>query len=110
MRLLEDSGSKSVDGEPPMKKKVTCSMLSFESSSESEEEDADGSNAMNELAFWKMNGKSMPNLAVVANKYLSIPATSVPVEHLFSKAGELISKKRNLLNPGNADTLLSSAC
>lgn len=35
-----------------------------------------------------------------------VPATSVPSEQLFSKAGELISSKRNRLGRKNVDKIL----
>ena len=33
----------------------------------------------------------------MARDYLAIPATSVPIEQVFSQAGNLITKKRNRL-------------
>lgn len=62
------------------------------------------------LIFWKGNEHIYPRLSKLAKQYLSMPATSVPVERLFSVAGELISKKRNSLNPENANLLLSLHC
>lgn len=58
------------------------------------------------LLWWKNNEAKFPNLAKIAKKYLGIPATSVPSERLFSKAGELVSKKRNRLKPKNVDLIL----
>ena len=58
------------------------------------------------LAWWKAHEQAMPRLSKLAKKYLSIPATSVPSERLFSKAGELISARRANLKPSNVDMIL----
>ena len=58
------------------------------------------------LLFWMTNEHAFPRLCKLAKCYLSMPGSSVPVERLFSSAGELISKKRNSLNPSNANVLL----
>lgn len=42
----------------------------------------------------------------VVRKFLCVPATSVPSEQLFSKAGELISARRNRLSPSIVDMIL----
>ena len=42
----------------------------------------------------------------VIKKFLIVPATSVPSEQLFSKAGDLISKKRSLLSGSLVNKLL----
>jgi hypothetical protein len=52
---------------------------------------------VNPVEWWKTNSHRFPTLARMARDYLSIPATSVPAECLFSQAGDLITKKRNRL-------------
>jgi transposase InsO family protein len=58
------------------------------------------------LIWWKENGAYYPLLQRIARKYLCVPATSVPSERLFSKVGELVSKKRNRIKPKNIDVML----
>lgn len=47
--------------------------------------------------WWVKQGSRFPQLQKFAFHILSIPATSVPSEQSFSKSGDLITKKRNLL-------------
>lgn len=58
------------------------------------------------LVWWKQNGHLFSALSLVAQKHLTGIATSVPSERLFSKAGEVISEKRNRIKPKNVDMLL----
>lgn len=60
----------------------------------------------NPLQWWKNNSHVFPSLQQVARVYLSTVATSVPSERLFSKAGELISAKRNRIKPKNVNMIL----
>lgn len=58
------------------------------------------------LQWWKQYGPGLKPLDEIALKYLSCPATSVPSERLFSKAGNIISKKRSSLLPENANAMI----
>ncbi len=58
------------------------------------------------LAWWKRNEKRFNLLSQLAKKYLCVLGTSVPSERLFSKAGELVSIRRNRLKPKNIDMML----
>lgn len=58
------------------------------------------------LEWWKVNQSAFAPMHDLALKYLSCPATSVPSERLFSKAGNIISKKRSSLLPENANKLI----
>ncbi|XP_059098333.1 zinc finger BED domain-containing protein 4-like [Tigriopus californicus] len=61
----------------------------------------------NPLDWWKQIGREKhPELFQIVKKYLSIPATSVPSERVFSSAGQILSKKRNRLGDENARKMI----
>lgn len=58
------------------------------------------------LQYWKSHQNLYPNLYFLAQKFLCTPASSVPCERVFSKAGEVVSKKRNRLSPKTVEEIL----
>lgn len=44
------------------------------------------------ISWWKQNSTKYPRLSVLARRYLAIPATSVPLEKIFSSAGLILTK------------------
>ncbi|XP_040924669.1 zinc finger BED domain-containing protein 4-like [Betta splendens] len=58
------------------------------------------------LAYWKTRATTYPLLFSLAKKYLHMPATSVPCERVFSKAGEVASRRRSRLKPRTLETIL----
>ncbi len=58
------------------------------------------------LVWWRNHEQTFPTLSKLAKKYLGITASSVPSERIFSKAGELISQRRNRLKGKNVNILL----
>ena len=60
----------------------------------------------NPLAWWAQNESRFPILSKVARRILCVPATSAPVERLFSYAGLTISNNRNRLLPENAEEII----
>ena len=50
------------------------------------------------FAWWATNKAQYPILYKMAMKYLSIPATSVPSERLFSDANNLVTPQRTRLD------------
>ncbi|XP_018406811.1 PREDICTED: zinc finger BED domain-containing protein 4-like [Cyphomyrmex costatus] len=60
----------------------------------------------NPLTWWTTEGRrNYPNLEQVALQYLCIPATSVPSERVFSKAGQILSDRRTRLQPKHVNML-----
>lgn len=58
------------------------------------------------LEWWKNNESRFPKIAVLARRYLSIPASSAPSERVFSTAGHIVNVKRTSLLPENVDMLV----
>ncbi|CAF96613.1 unnamed protein product [Tetraodon nigroviridis] len=49
------------------------------------------------LQYWQTQRLHYPNLYTLAMKFPCTPSSSVPCERVFSKAGEMVSKRRNRL-------------
>lgn len=62
--------------------------------------------ASNPVEWWKINAERYPCISQLAKYCLSVPASSVPSERIFSTAGQLVSARRNKLLPDNIDRLL----
>lgn len=60
----------------------------------------------NPLLWWKERELRYPLLANVAKYYLCIPATSVPSERVFSKAGQVVNDRRASIKPKHVDYLV----
>ncbi|XP_046543896.1 zinc finger BED domain-containing protein 4-like [Haliotis rubra] len=60
----------------------------------------------NPLHFWKEQKNVFPILSEPAKKYLAIPASSAPVERLFSVAGKTFRPERCRLNSTTFQTLM----
>ena len=60
-------------------------------------------NEENPPAFWRKQEGNYPNLSVLAKCYLSISASSVPVEAMFSTCGLILHSKRSSMAPHRAN-------
>jgi hypothetical protein len=58
------------------------------------------------IEWWKMHENIYPTLSKLAFGILCIPATSVPSEHIFSKAGDIVTKKRSRLSDSSLQSLM----
>jgi zinc finger BED domain-containing protein 1 (E3 SUMO-protein ligase ZBED1) len=58
------------------------------------------------LLYWKAKEHMYPQLAILARKYLAVPATSCASERLFSAAGLIVSDLRSSLLPDTASCLV----
>jgi hAT family C-terminal dimerisation region len=57
------------------------------------------SEADDAMLFWKTYAAKYPTLQYVARCYLSISASSVPVESMFSTTGLILNSKRSSIVP-----------
>uniref|UniRef100_A0A3B4TRY0 BED-type domain-containing protein n=1 Tax=Seriola dumerili TaxID=41447 RepID=A0A3B4TRY0_SERDU len=55
------------------------------------------------LLWWKTNEPTFPSLSKLAKKHLTVIATSVPAERIFSKAGQLVSERRSSIKGKNVN-------
>lgn len=60
----------------------------------------------NVMLWWENNVCKYPKLSKLAMKILNIPASSAASERVFSLAGNVISEKRNRLEPKTVDSIL----
>lgn len=58
------------------------------------------------LVFFRTMNRKFPKLATIVKRLFCIPATSVPSECLFSRAGLIVTDLRNRLNPSNVENVL----
>lgn len=60
----------------------------------------------NPLKWWKDNEHQYPNVSRLSKHYLSVQATSVASERVFSTAGDIVTAQRAALSPENVDILI----
>ncbi len=58
------------------------------------------------LDFWKTNGETLPSLAKLDSRYLSVPATTGSVEKLFSMEGAIARARSARLTPSTLKALV----
>lgn len=60
--------------------------------------------------FLERNQNRFPNMALLACKYLAIPASSAPVERIFSVGGKIFRPERCRLNAKTFEELMIIKC
>ena len=60
----------------------------------------------NILTWWYKNKNTFPTLSKFARKYLAIPASSTKSERAFSTGGNVVTAKRNRLDPDMVEQLV----
>ena len=58
------------------------------------------------LVWWRDNSVRFPLLSKVARKYMTICATSIPSERVFSAAGNVVTSFRASLKPDKVNMLV----
>ena len=62
------------------------------------------------LQWWNLEASCMPLLSSAACKYLSVCATSVPSERVFSIGGNVVQSKQNSIKPHKVYQVIFLAC
>ena len=78
--------------------------------SETDPADRRGSNFFEAEVFWKDHATTYPPLAMLACRYLSVPASSGPVERLFSIGGKFFRPERCRLSDAVFEKLMNIKC
>ena len=65
---------------------------------------------INCLDFWNMHAKVYPRIFNVAMRVLGVPATSAPVERVFSHGGIIMRPHRARLSATNLSSLIFLKC
>ena len=60
----------------------------------------------NAYSWWAENRQQFPTLCQLARNLLALPATSVPSERAFSKAGHIVRRRCARLTPSHVDELV----
>jgi len=61
------------------------------------------------LTWWKQKAEKeplFPRVARLARKYLALPASSAPLERIFSKMNAVVDKRRASLDPDRIERLV----
>jgi hypothetical protein len=63
----------------------------------------------NLLNYWKVNTHRFPVLAIMAKRFLAVPASSVSSESTFSTSGRILDDYRSSLKPATVQALVCAS-
>ncbi|KAI9916022.1 hypothetical protein PsorP6_008652 [Peronosclerospora sorghi] len=63
----------------------------------------------NPLKYWEYNQSRFPRLSRMERDYLAVQSSSVPTEQTFSQSGDVITNKRNRLDPSTVQAVECAA-
>lgn len=109
---------------PPKKPRTESSIFSFIPQTPKRQRHASGINAELEkylaedcekyesdpLTYWSLNEVRLPTMSKLAIQYLALPASSAPVERLFSIAGKVFRPDRCNMSDKNFQALMFVKC
>ena len=104
-RARQDAQTRRLNSEDQIGAKAAAEVEAYLNGDAAPTKDEDGS-VMNVLNWWKTHAYQFPNVATMARSILAIPASSVPSERVFSKAGELLTVKRLQMKAKQVDMFL----
>lgn len=58
------------------------------------------------MEYWKVKEKEFPSLSRLVKQMFSVPATSAPIERVFSQGGKSLTPLRSISKPKNLETLI----
>ena len=120
MPTVETSGKEVESAEPPSKKRKLFTFMDTDTSNTEDSlegsivekefkmylDDTDFTQDENPLKFWKIKAKKYPILSTIAKNKLGVPATSAPIERVFSHSGNILRPNRCRLLPKNFEQLI----
>jgi hypothetical protein len=95
MTTVEPSTSKSTDSSTEVNRYLSQPCLAMES---------------DPLQFWMSQQQNSPDLSAMACKFLTLPASSAPVERLFSIGGKIFRPERCRLADKTFERLMNIKC
>ncbi len=94
----DDDAANETSTEERIRIRCEAQLVAYERSDGLPMQDAEN-NFIDPLQHWKKTAHHFPELATLAQEFLSIPATSAPSERIWSRAARMITAKRSCIDP-----------